>query len=113
MSLRLLSSLIVAAAMVSVAQAQEEIYVVGVGMTRFGRLPDQNIKAMTKEAVNGALSDAAPAQLPLATSRRVKSLGKPENESGGHQGRRSQTQAKLMFWSRSGTERMRLPVAAK
>jgi acetyl-CoA acetyltransferase len=36
----------------------EEIYVVGVGMTRFGRLPDQNIKTMTKEAVNGALTDA-------------------------------------------------------
>lgn len=32
---------------------------------------------------------------------------------GGRYGRPGFCYAKLMFWSRSGTERMRLPVAAK
>ena len=36
----------------------EEIYVVGVGMTPFGRLLDKDIKTMTKEAVSAALADA-------------------------------------------------------
>lgn len=36
----------------------ENIYVVGVGMTPFGKLADQSIKAMTREAVTAALSDA-------------------------------------------------------
>lgn len=36
----------------------EDIYVVGVGMTPFGRMPDTDIKAMSKQAVDGALSDA-------------------------------------------------------
>jgi acetyl-CoA acetyltransferase len=36
----------------------ENVYVVGVGMTPFGRMLDKDIKAMTKEAVNAALADA-------------------------------------------------------
>ena len=36
----------------------EDIYVVGVGMTPFGRLLDKDIKTITKEAVSGALADA-------------------------------------------------------
>lgn len=36
----------------------EDIYVVGVGMTPFGRLLDKDIKTLTKEAVNAALADA-------------------------------------------------------
>ncbi len=36
----------------------QEIYVAGVGMTQFGRMLDKDIKAMTKEAVHGALADA-------------------------------------------------------
>jgi len=36
----------------------EEVYVVGVGMTPFGRMLDKDIKTMTKEAVNAALTDA-------------------------------------------------------
>ena len=36
----------------------EDVYVVGVGMTPFGRMLDKDIKAMTKEAVNAALVDA-------------------------------------------------------
>lgn len=36
----------------------EEIFVVGVGMTPFGRMPDKSIKAMAKEAVDGAITDA-------------------------------------------------------
>ncbi len=36
----------------------EQIYVVGVGMTPFGKLADVSIKAMTKQAVDAALSDA-------------------------------------------------------
>lgn len=36
----------------------ENIYLVGVGMTQFGRLLDQSVKQMTATAVNAALSDA-------------------------------------------------------
>ncbi|MER6081322.1 thiolase family protein [Streptomyces sp. NPDC001833] len=36
----------------------ENIYVVGVGMTRFGRLLDQSIKQLTRTAVEAALADA-------------------------------------------------------
>lgn len=36
----------------------EEIYVVGVGMTPFGRMLDKDIKTLTKEAVSAALADA-------------------------------------------------------
>jgi hypothetical protein len=36
-----------------------------------------------------------------------------ENGAAAPKGRRQKCQAKVMFWSRSGTERMRLPVAAK
>ena len=36
----------------------EEIYVVGVGMTPFGRLLDKDIKTLTREAVDAALADA-------------------------------------------------------
>ncbi len=36
----------------------EQIYVVGVGMTPFGKLADVSIKAMTKQAVDAALADA-------------------------------------------------------
>ena len=36
----------------------EDVYVVGVGMTPFGRMLDTDIKTMTKEAINAALADA-------------------------------------------------------
>ncbi len=36
----------------------QEIYVVGVGMTPFGRMLDKDVKTLTKEAVNAALADA-------------------------------------------------------
>lgn len=36
----------------------EEIYVVGVGMTPFGRLLDKDIKTLTREATQAALTDA-------------------------------------------------------
>ncbi|ROT97589.1 thiolase family protein [Altererythrobacter sp. FM1] len=36
----------------------EDIYVVGVGMTPFGRLLDKDIKSLTREAVSAALADA-------------------------------------------------------
>ncbi len=36
----------------------QDIYVVGVGMTPFGKFRDKTIKAMTGEAVAAALSDA-------------------------------------------------------
>ncbi len=36
----------------------EPVYVVGVGMTPFGRLLDKDIKTMAREAVEGALGDA-------------------------------------------------------
>ena len=36
----------------------EKVYVVGVGMTPFGRFPDQTVKSMTGEAVSAALKDA-------------------------------------------------------
>ncbi|MBU1347900.1 MAG: thiolase family protein [Alphaproteobacteria bacterium] len=36
----------------------EDVYVVGVGMTRFGRLLDRSVKSLTREAVDLALSDA-------------------------------------------------------
>lgn len=36
----------------------QDIYIVGVGMTPFGRTPDVDIKTMTKQAVSGALADA-------------------------------------------------------
>lgn len=36
----------------------EDIYVVGVGMTPFGRHLDKDIKALTREATAAALADA-------------------------------------------------------
>jgi acetyl-CoA acetyltransferase len=39
-------------------RSQEEIFIVGIGMTPFGRLPDMSIKAMTAAAVEAALADA-------------------------------------------------------
>src|SRR5690606_17840757 len=36
----------------------DEIYVIGVGMTQFGRLPDMSIKAMSESATQAALADA-------------------------------------------------------
>ncbi|MEB2317334.1 MAG: thiolase family protein [Pseudomonadota bacterium] len=36
----------------------EDVYVVGVGMTPFGRLPDVSIKELTRQAVETALADA-------------------------------------------------------
>ncbi|WP_109807161.1 thiolase family protein [Sphingosinithalassobacter portus] len=36
----------------------EDIYVVGIGMTPFGRLLDKDIKTLTREAVSAALADA-------------------------------------------------------
>jgi acetyl-CoA acetyltransferase len=36
----------------------EDVYVVGVGMTPFGRMPEAPIKSMARSAVNEALSDA-------------------------------------------------------
>ena len=36
----------------------EEVYVVGVGMTPFGRMLDTSIKDMTRQAVDAALADA-------------------------------------------------------
>lgn len=36
----------------------QDIYVVGVGMTPFGKAPHKSIKDMTREAVTGALADA-------------------------------------------------------
>jgi len=35
----------------------EKTYVVGVGMTRFGRMPDETVKTMTRDAVTEALAD--------------------------------------------------------
>ncbi|NDZ17579.1 thiolase [Variovorax sp. WS11] len=39
-----------------------EVYVVGVGMTRFGKFLDKSVKQLTREAVNAALADASIAQ---------------------------------------------------
>jgi acetyl-CoA acetyltransferase len=36
----------------------QDIYIVGVGMTPFGRMPDIDIKTLTRRAVTGALADA-------------------------------------------------------
>ena len=36
----------------------DKVYVVGVGMTRFGRFPDATVKSLTREAVTSALADA-------------------------------------------------------
>jgi len=35
-----------------------DIYIVGVGMTPFGKFPDKSVKDLTREAVTGALKDA-------------------------------------------------------
>src|SRR5688572_30755270 len=35
-----------------------DVYVIGIGMTAFGRLPEQSVKSMTREAVSVALKDA-------------------------------------------------------
>lgn len=35
-----------------------DVYIVGIGMTTFGRLPQQSVKSMTREAVGAALKDA-------------------------------------------------------
>src|SRR5258708_20050768 len=34
-----------------------QVFVVGVGMTRFGRHPDKSVKELTREAVEQALAD--------------------------------------------------------
>lgn len=39
----------------------EEIYIVGVGMTPFGRMLDRSVKSLVAEAVDGALGDAGAA----------------------------------------------------
>ncbi len=36
----------------------EDVYVIGVGMTPFGKLPDQSVKDLTREAVTAALKDS-------------------------------------------------------
>ena len=36
----------------------EELYVIGIGMTPFGRMLDRSVKSLVAEAVNGALADA-------------------------------------------------------
>lgn len=36
----------------------EDVYVVGVGMTPFGKLPDQSVKDLTRQAASAALKDA-------------------------------------------------------
>ena len=36
----------------------QDVYVVGVGMTPFGKFPDKSIKDLTREAVTAALEDA-------------------------------------------------------
>src|SRR3546814_1267626 len=38
--------------------AMEEIFIVGVGMTRFGKHRDRSVKSLVAEAVGNALSDA-------------------------------------------------------
>ena len=40
----------------------EDIYVIGVGMTPFGRHLDKDMKTLTREATTAALMDAAPAR---------------------------------------------------
>lgn len=35
-----------------------EVYIAGIGMTPFGRAPDQTVKNLTKLAVSASLSDA-------------------------------------------------------
>ena len=42
----------------------QDIYVVGIGMTPFGKFRDKTIKAMTGEAVAAALSDAGVTPVP-------------------------------------------------
>ncbi len=37
---------------------KEELYVIGIGMTPFGRMLDRSVKSLVGEAVNGALADA-------------------------------------------------------
>lgn len=39
-------------------RAMEEVYIAGVGMTPFGRMPDLDIKALTQQATSAALADA-------------------------------------------------------
>ncbi|MCA8868448.1 MAG: thiolase family protein [Rhodobacteraceae bacterium] len=36
----------------------EQVYIVGINMTRLGKFPDHSVKDLTAEAVNGALADA-------------------------------------------------------
>jgi hypothetical protein len=65
-----------------------------------------NVLAATVAAIPRAAS--------LRVNSRVASMGTiRQGGSGGRKDRRLSHQAKLMFWSRSGTERIRLPVAAK
>lgn len=45
-----------------------DIYVVGVGMTRFGRMPDETVKSLTREAVDGAMADAGAAREDIAAA---------------------------------------------
>ena len=56
-----------------------DIYVVGVGMTPFGKFLDRTVKDLTREAVNGALTDAGNAQYEVKPSGKVgvgaKALG--------------------------------------
>src|SRR3954462_8579700 len=66
--------------------------------------------------IEGTANDVAAAAKPRTASRRVTgafmSLVRKVGR-GGRYVRRGVSQAKVMFWSRNGTERIRLPVAAK
>lgn len=46
----------------------EPIYVVGVGMTRFGKFLDRSIKQLTREAVEAALKDASATQVMIGAA---------------------------------------------
>lgn len=42
-----------------------DVYVAGVGMTRFGKFPDCSVRALAEEATAGALDDAGLAPIPF------------------------------------------------
>ena len=44
-----------------------DVYVVGVGMTRFGRFPDLSVRSLAEEAVGLALADAGAAHADIET----------------------------------------------
>ena len=45
-----------------------EVYVAGVGMTRFGKFPDASVRSLAEEATAAALADAtlSPGQVEMA-----------------------------------------------